>query len=94
VPTADCEHDELEVATDVDRLDGPDGTFTVARVSVRCDGCGTLFSWRGLNSGVSNPYEPVTTADGYELRAPIVPRAGGVVVVLAFAGIEHELKEA
>jgi hypothetical protein len=88
-----CSHDELEVGSDVDQLTGPDGPFLSIRLRVRCGDCGELFSWRGLSSGVSNPHEPATSADGYELRAPIVPRPGGVVGVLKLANLEGELRE-
>lgn len=91
--TDECAHDDLEVGSDVDQLTGPDGAYLSIRIRVRCDECGQLFSWRGLNSGVANPHEPTTTADGFELRAPIVPRPGGVVGVLALANLEGELKE-
>jgi hypothetical protein len=87
-----CAHDGLELGSDADLRVGPDGEFVVFRLRVRCDACGVQFSWRGLNSGVPNPLEPVTSADGYELRAPVVPRPGGVVGVLALANLEHELE--
>jgi hypothetical protein len=73
---------------------GPSGDlFMSIRIRVRCDSCGQHFSWRGLNSGVANADEPVTTADGYELVAPIVPRPGGVVGILAMAGLEDKLED-
>lgn len=90
---SDCAHDWLEVAPEVNETSGPDGSWLELRCRVRCGVCQEPFSFRGLNSGNSNPHEPVTSADGYELRAPIADRPGGVVGVLALAGLEGRLTE-
>jgi hypothetical protein len=89
----DCIHDDLEIASEVSLLSQSGTAWLNMTLSVRCESCGTLFSWRGLNSGVANPNEPVTSADGFELRAPISPQPGGVVGLLKMAGLEDRLKE-
>ena len=89
----DCVHDDLEIASQASLLSSNGTSWLNMTLSVRCESCGTLFSWRGLNSGVPNPSEPVTSADGFELRAPIYPQPGGVVGLLKMAGLEDRLKE-
>ena len=89
----DCAHDDLEIASQASLLSQNGAEWLNMTLSVRCESCGTLFSWRGLNSGVPNPLEPVTSADGFELRAPIYPQPGGVVGLLKMAGLEDRLKE-
>jgi hypothetical protein len=91
--TVDCAHDDLEIASEASLLSQSGTTWLNMTLSVRCESCGTLFSWRGLNSGTANPNEPVTSADGFELRAPISPQPGGVVGLLKMAGLEDRLKE-
>jgi hypothetical protein len=67
--TPECPHTLLEFAPAVTVVDSP--AFVYATLSVRCEACGVLFHWRGLSSGHPNPDQPVVSADGYELRAPI-----------------------
>lgn len=87
--TDTCAHDFLSVATDA--LE-PEGQFRYLTVSVRCSGCHTRFSFRGLNMGHPNSDTPVVSADGYQLRAPIEPKPGSVVGVLVSAGLEASLR--
>jgi len=88
----DCVHDDLEIASQASLLSSNGTSWLNMTLSVRCESCGTLFSWRGLNSGVPNPSEPVTSADGFELRAPIYPQPGGVVGLLKMAGLADRLQ--
>lgn len=85
----DCTHAALMLESHVEELTSPLGVQWLAiRLRIKCSTCNALFSWRGLNSGTPNPDEPVISADGFELRAPIVPGPGGVVGVLQMAGID------
>jgi hypothetical protein len=86
-----CAHDDLEVGSSVDQLEEHGNTWLCIKLSVRCQSCNTLFSWSGVGSGLPNHLEPVVSADGYELRAPIVPRPGGTVGLLVRAGLEDRL---
>ena len=84
----DCEHEVLSISFDAVELH----VFRYASIRVRCDRCQMLFSWRGVKSGTPNPDEPVVSADGYELRAPITPGPGSVVGLLARAGMTDVLR--
>lgn len=89
-----CEHLTFELNTEVAEADDPQlGKWRLAVLRIRCTTCRLQFAWRGLASGLPNPLEPTTSADGYELRAPISPRPGGVVGLLQSAGLEHLLGE-
>jgi hypothetical protein len=86
----DCTHSQFEFRGDAFKaLEG----WWWATLRVRCVECQQQFAFGGLNSGVENPNEPVVSADGYELRAPIVPRPGGVVGMLKLGGMESVLEE-
>lgn len=82
-----CTHEVLDIAASTDAQ----GEVVIMRIAIKCDACGLRYSWRGLNSGQPNESEPVTSADGYELRAPLIPRPGGVVGLLKMAGMEDKL---
>jgi hypothetical protein len=91
VTQADCAHEQslwLDSHVDVfTRADNSQRWISI-RVRVKCAACDALFSWRGLNSGLANPDEPVVSADGFELRAPIAPGPGGTLGVLQLAGVD------
>jgi hypothetical protein len=92
VSTADCAHtSDFESLVQIHYL--PQEARWLCTVKLRCDNCQQQFSWQGLNSGHANGREPVTSADGYELRAPIAPHPGGVVGLLAHGGLEHALED-
>jgi hypothetical protein len=89
---SDCEHNgTFEVSTEI-ALGEPSGErMWIAVLGIRCAMCRQRFAWRGFNSGQPNPQEAVVSADGYELRAPIIPQPTGVVGMLRSAGLEHLL---
>ena len=90
--TEACPHDDLEFSCRVSAPElGVAGGFWLARVYIRCVACGQQFSWRGLASGDPNPELPCVSADGYELRAPLQPKAGAVVGLLESVGIADRL---
>jgi hypothetical protein len=72
----ECAHDELEFNASLINIEQP--PFRFVRVRARCVACYEFFHWRGIASGHPNPEEPVVSADGYELRAPIVAGPGAV----------------
>src|SRR4030095_2506496 len=88
VTDSGCQHDFLDISSDA--LE-PEGQFRYVTISVRCSGCHVLFSWIGVNTGHPNSEVPVTSAEGYALRATIVARPGGVVSILQTAGLERHL---
>lgn len=71
-----CEHVNFAAKVDVARLTNTAGVVErfAAEVHVRCADCGVRFRWLGLEMGLSYS-EPMTSVDGFELRAPIVPDA-------------------
>jgi hypothetical protein len=87
--SADCLHETLEFSPQVNVIQEP--AFLFAAVSVRCAACHQQFHWRGLTSGHPNPNEPVVSADGFELRAPIAPGPGAVVGLLDKTGLIDKL---
>ena len=90
--TEGCPHDDLVFACKVSAPEvGTDDGFWLARVYIRCDACSQNFSWRGIRSGEPNPSEPVVSADGFELRCPIVPHAGAVAGLLESVGLADRL---
>jgi hypothetical protein len=81
----ECAHDELEFNASLINIEQP--PFRFVRVRARCVTCFEFFHWRGIASGHPNPEEPVVSADGYELRAPIVAGPGAVVGLLERTGL-------
>jgi len=72
---AACPHDDFTARVEVSRLTDTDGG-PVARfsadITVGCATCGLPFRWVGLPGGLS-PGQPMCSADGLKLRAPIEP---------------------
>src|SRR5207244_12269005 len=51
-PMTDCVHDDLEIASQASLLSSNGTAWLNMTLSVRCESCGNVFSWRGLNSGL------------------------------------------
>jgi hypothetical protein len=89
---SDCQHQgSFEQTTEIETAEHDGQPVWQVLIGLRCAECRMQFAWRGLNSGQANQREPVTSADGYQLRAPIGPRPTGVVGLLQSAGLEHLL---
>jgi hypothetical protein len=87
-----CPHEQLQIGSEFSALpEHPE--CLIARIGFRCAECGQQYSFAGLPSGVANPIEPVVSADGYELRAPIYPRPGATVGLMREAGMEDDFKQ-
>lgn len=70
-----CQHEDFLVKANVTRLtDSENGPVTGfdASIKVNCAQCEMPFQWLGLEKG-SSPFEPMTSVDTLELRAPITP---------------------
>lgn len=70
-----CAHDSFKSVVRVGRLSDVEGgpiTGYTADVKIECAECGLAFRFRGSRYG-SSPHEPMLSADGLELRAPIEP---------------------
>jgi hypothetical protein len=67
-----CAHPDFEANVLVNRLEDV-GRFS-ADIHVRCATCGVRFRWLGLEMGL-DPARPMTSVDGFELRAPLEPDA-------------------
>jgi hypothetical protein len=70
-----CQHPDFAATVDVNRLSDV-GAFS-ADVRIECSACHEPFVFVGsLPTGLS-PAEPMLSADGQELRAPIQPASWG-----------------
>lgn len=73
---SDCKHERFQCSCAVTRLQDtkePEKiTGYTTDIKVHCMDCGIPFEWIGVSMGVS-PLEPMVSADGTELRAPIRP---------------------
>ena len=70
-----CDHEQFKSTVRVGRLSEVEGgpiTGYTADVKIICEQCGLAFRFRGSRYG-SSPHEPMLSADGLELRAPIEP---------------------
>lgn len=70
-----CQHQDFLVKANVARLTDTEGgavTGFDASVKINCAECEMPFQWLGLDKG-SSPFKPMTSADTFELRAPITP---------------------
>lgn len=85
----ECQHDELEFTAQF--MEADLALFRYALIYVRCTSCQQQFHWRGLESGRPNPDVPVTSADGFELRAPLVAGPGATVGLLQSVGLVDKL---
>lgn len=85
-----CDHEDLIISPDVVEEEATP-PFRVLKLRVRCDACHEYFHFRGISSGHPNPDMPATSADGYELRAPILPGPGAVVGLMVKTGLEDKL---
>lgn len=86
-----CMHQDLEFSPDMVENETPGGVFRFVTVRVRCAGCRLNFHWRGIESGHPNADEPTVSADGFELRAPILPGPGSIVGLMVATGLEDKL---
>lgn len=70
-----CQHEEFRTKGNVYRLSdvegGPITGYSVEFI-VHCAKCNLQFRFRGKDYG-SSPHQPMLSADGLELRAPIEP---------------------
>lgn len=89
--TETCAHNDFEFVPGVMTVTDITPPFTFLTLRVRCIGCRQQFHFHGLNSGHPNPEAPVVSADGFELRAPIVAGPGAVVGLLHATGLEDRL---
>jgi hypothetical protein len=70
-----CEHDRFKSLVRVSRLTDTEGgsvTGYIADICIECLECGLPFRFLGSQYG-SSPHQPMLSADGLELRAPIEP---------------------
>jgi hypothetical protein len=70
-----CQHMNFVVNANVARLTDTEGgpvTGFDAAIKINCTDCNMPFQFIGLQKG-SSFAEPMTSVDGTELRAPIVP---------------------
>ena len=69
-----CQHEQFRSKANVHRLTDGGTVVTGYSVSfhVECEQCGLPFRFRGSHYG-SSYHEPMLSADGLELRAPIEP---------------------
>ncbi len=71
-----CDHKNFKAQVDVTRLtdiDDPEKiTGYTTDITVMCADCFKPFRWVGVPGGYS-PNQPMVSADGLELRAPIKP---------------------
>jgi len=70
-----CEHEHFKSMVRVGRLTDRDGgpvTGYTSEIHIECAECGLPFRFIGKQFG-SSPFEPMLSADGLELRAPIEP---------------------
>jgi len=70
-----CQHDQFRADVAVHRLTESDGgpvRCFMADVRIKCMQCGLHFRFMGLPFGMSAA-QPMLSADGLELRAPIEP---------------------
>mgnify|MGYP001613731486 CR=1 FL=1 len=71
-----CDHLKFEATVRVGRLTDSDDqtkiTGYMTDITVHCADCFKPFQWVGVPGGYS-PNQPMVSADGTELRAPIKP---------------------
>ncbi len=75
---SDCKHESFDAEVTVRRLLGSASAIVEAYgadVRINCADCGKLFRFVGVEVGLSGT-EPSMSADGLELRVPIVPEDG------------------
>lgn len=85
----ECAHDDFEFSFNAQELSPG---IAVVAAQVRCASCQQQFHWRGLDVGSPNAELPVTSADGYELRAPIAFGPGSVVKLFEATGLLDRLQ--
>jgi hypothetical protein len=71
-----CAHDDqFEIWTKVHRVEHEGGRVTFSLdCHARCKSCGVRFQFAGLPAGMAWD-RPMTSVDGFELRAPLEPNA-------------------
>jgi hypothetical protein len=76
--SASCHHEAFESAVKVNRLLDSAGTVIgySADIQIRCSQCNQPFYW--IAPIGASPGEPMMSADGIELRAPLTPVKGMV----------------
>lgn len=70
-----CAHEQFMTKARIGRLSDVEGgpiTGYTAEIHIECSECGLQFRFIGKKFG-SSPFEPMLSADGLELRAPIEP---------------------
>lgn len=69
-----CDHKNFNAKVNVTRLTDHSGKVTgyTTDITVHCADCFKPFEWIGVPGGYS-PLQPMVSADGLELRAPIKP---------------------
>lgn len=73
---SDCKHERFQCSCAVTRISDeqdPEKIIGYATdIKVHCIDCGQPFEWIGIPMGLSM-FEPMVSADGLELRAPMRP---------------------
>lgn len=87
-----CEHEDFSAHVAVTRIEDRPNCYQ-ADVRIECSQCGEKFRFLGLRHGLSFT-QPMLSADGLELRAPIEPQGVPRIATKATFHMPKPLEEA